>query len=181
MLLNQPFSMQTHPTPLVLEIIGRISSHRLHTDPNRIVSTICSKTTTTRHRDANTTQHTWWWWWWWWWFCRFLTEHGCLSSPPTTAPNSGHVPVDMAPKKNRHRGLTTVRHPASTAHTSWCEPSRPSASERAQSAKMRNCARPTTPSSSSRISWHSISSTVRCECVPEARSQRSAICSTVRC
>ena len=40
--------------PLVLEIIGRISRHRLHTVPNRIVSTICSKTTTTQHRDANT-------------------------------------------------------------------------------------------------------------------------------
>ena len=40
---------------LVLEIIEEeISSHRLHTVPNRIVSTTRSKTTTTRHRDANT-------------------------------------------------------------------------------------------------------------------------------
>ena len=40
---------------LVLEIIDEvISSHRLHTVPNRIVSTTRSKTTTTRHLDANT-------------------------------------------------------------------------------------------------------------------------------
>ena len=41
---------------LVLEIIEEVfSSHRLHTVPNRIVSTIRSeKSTTTRHRDANT-------------------------------------------------------------------------------------------------------------------------------
>ena len=41
---------------LLLEIIEEVfSSHRLHTVPNRIVSTIRSeKSTTTRHRDANT-------------------------------------------------------------------------------------------------------------------------------
>ena len=40
---------------LVLEIIEEvISSHQFHTVPNRIVGTIRSKTTTTRHRDANT-------------------------------------------------------------------------------------------------------------------------------
>ena len=40
---------------LVLEMIEEvIYSHRLHTVPNRIVSTTRSKTITTRHRDANT-------------------------------------------------------------------------------------------------------------------------------
>ena len=40
---------------LVLEIIEEVnSSHRLATVANRIVSTTRSKTTTTRHRDANT-------------------------------------------------------------------------------------------------------------------------------
>ena len=40
---------------LVLEILEKLSSHRLHTVPNGIVSsTRNEKTTTTRHRDVNT-------------------------------------------------------------------------------------------------------------------------------
>ena len=57
LLLNQPFSMQTHNVLLILEIIESVfSSHRPHAVPNEIVSTIRSEnsTTTRRHRNANT-------------------------------------------------------------------------------------------------------------------------------
>ena len=61
---------------------------------------------------------------------------------------------------------------ASTAHTNSCRSSRPAKSERAQPAKCGICVRPPAPKSMSRMYSATCStktsSTVRCNCLPEA-------------